>query len=53
MSVAEKEKQIIKLNEKRREIIKLLKQKIENPYRKKLEKRLEEINKEIEDLVYG
>ena len=52
MSVAEKEKKLIKLNDERRKIIKFLKEKIENPYRKRLEKRLEEINKEIEDLIY-
>jgi len=53
MSIDEKEKKLVKLNEKKRELTKLLKQKVESSYRKRLEKRLEEINNEIEDLIYG
>lgn len=53
MSVAEREKKIIKLNEERRRIIKFLKERTEERYKKRLQKRLEEINKEIEELVYG
>lgn len=53
MSVAEREKKIIKLNDERRRIIKFLKERTEDRYKKRLQKRLEEINKEIEELVYG
>lgn len=53
MTNAEKEKKIIELNDKRREIIKYLKQKVEKGYHDKMMKKLEEINKEIEELIYG
>lgn len=53
MSVAEKEKKLIKLNDERRKIIKFLKERTEQSYKKKLQKRLEEINREIEELIYG
>lgn len=52
MSVAEKEIKIIKLNDERTNLIKLVKTtKPENA--QKYIKRIEKINREIEELIYG
>lgn len=51
MTNAEKEEKIIKLNDERRRVIKFLKEKTEKGYHEKLMKRLEQVNKEIEELI--
>lgn len=53
MSVAEKETKIIKLNEERLKLIKKIKSGIHPEHEQKYVKRIEQINREIEELIYG
>ena len=53
MSAEEKEIKIIKLNEERLKLIKKLKNKTRPEYEQKYAKRIEQINHEIEELIYG
>ena len=53
MSVAEKEMLIIKLNEERLKLIKKIKSEKHSEYEEKYNRRIEEINKQIEELIYG
>lgn len=53
MSAAEREIKIIKLNLERLKLIKKLKSKIYPEYEQKYAKRIEQINREIEELIYG
>lgn len=51
MSTYEKEMKIIKLNDERRNLINKLKNHEKDEYAKEYEKRLEQINREIESLI--
>lgn len=53
MSVAEKEELIIKLSEERLKLIKKIKSEKHPEYEEKYNRRIEEINKQIEELIYG
>ena len=53
MSAAEREIKIIKLNTERFKLIKKLKNKTRPEYEQKYAKRIEQINREIEELIYG
>lgn len=53
MSVAEKEMLIIKLSEERLKLIKKIKSEKHPEYEEKYKRRIEEINKQIEELIYG
>ena len=53
MSVAERETKIIKLNEERLKLIKKIKSGEHPEHEQKYAKRIEQINREIEELIYG
>lgn len=53
MSVAEKEVLIIKLSEERLKLIKKIKSEKYPEHEQKYIRRIEEINKQIEELIYG
>ena len=53
MSVAEKEMLIIKLSEERLKLIKKIKSEKHPEYEEKYNRRIEEINKQIEEIIYG